>query len=44
VEDGQFERLYPEIGGEDDDGGGFHCGDITEVTEGIGEGVVDPDR
>jgi hypothetical protein len=44
VEGGQFERLYPEIGGEDDDGGGFHCGDITEVTEGIGEGVVDPDR
>lgn len=44
VKDGEFERLYPEIGGEDDDGGGFHCGEITEGTEGIGEGVVDPDR
>ncbi len=44
VEDGKFERLYPEIGGEDDDEGGFHCGDVVEVTQGIGEGVVDPTR
>ena len=44
VTDGTFERLYPEVDGDDDDGGGFHCGEVTEVTEGIGEGVVDPER
>ena len=44
VHDGKFERLYPEIGGNDDDDGGFHCGDVTEVTEGVGQGVVDPTR
>ena len=47
VEGGEFTRLYPEIGGEDDDGLGFHCGGddaVTEVRKGVGEGVVDPDR
>ena len=44
VTGGKFERLYPEIDGDNDDGGGFHCGGVTEVTEGIGEGVVDPER
>lgn len=47
VEDGKFTRLFPEIGSEDDDGLGFHCGGddaVTEVRVDIGEGVVDPDR
>src|SRR5690606_15880946 len=46
VEDGEFERLYPEIGGEGDDGDGFHCpGDgVVEVPAGEGLGKVDPDR
>ena len=47
VKDGKFERLYPEVGSEDDDGQGFHCGGddaVTEVTADVGEGVVDPDR
>jgi len=46
VADGSFERLHPEIDGEDDDGDGFHCADdgITDVTDGVGEGVVDPTR
>jgi hypothetical protein len=46
VKDGEFERLYPEVGSEDDDGDGFHCGGddaVTEVSD-VGEGVVDPDR
>lgn len=46
VKDGEFERLYPEVGSEDDDGQGFHCGGedaVTEVSD-VGEGVVDPDR
>ena len=45
VEDGEFERLYPEVGGEGDDGDGFHCPEdgVTQVT-GTNAGVVDPDR
>ena len=46
VEDGEFRRLHPEIGGPDDDGDGFHCPDdgVTTVTGDVGEGAVDPDR
>ncbi len=46
IRDGEFERLYPELGGEDDDGDGFHCPDdgVTEVPGGGNDGVVDPDR
>lgn len=46
VEDGEFRRLYPEIGGDGDDGDGFHCPDdgVTTVTGDVGEGKVDPDR
>lgn len=42
---GGFVRLYPDVGGEDDDGDGFHCPDngVSEVDDG-GIGVVDPDR
>ncbi len=44
VKGGEFERLYPEIGGEDDDQGGFHCPDdgVTEVPANAGKGVVAP--
>jgi ABC-type branched-subunit amino acid transport system substrate-binding protein len=44
VRDGAFERLYPEIGGEDDDGDGFHCpaDGVTEVPSVAGRGVVAP--
>ncbi len=33
VKDGKFERLYPELGGENDDVDGFHCPDdgVTEL-------------
>jgi hypothetical protein len=45
VEDGQFRRLYPEVGGEGDDGDGFHCPpEGVTPTEGTNAGVVDPDR
>lgn len=45
VRDGEFQRLYPEVGGDGDDGDGFHCPEdgVTEVT-GTNAGVVDPDR
>jgi ABC-type branched-subunit amino acid transport system substrate-binding protein len=48
VQDGQWKRLFPELGSEDDNGGGWHCddpgtvmieGDFGDVTAG-----VDPDR
>ena len=48
VKDGKWTRLYPEIGGEDDDGDGFHCpaDSIVKVPDDQvpGEGAVDPDR
>jgi hypothetical protein len=45
VEDGEFRRLYPEVGGEGDDGDGFHCPpEGVTPTEGSNAGVVDPDR
>jgi hypothetical protein len=46
VEDGEFVRLAPEIGGEDDDGDGFHCPEdgVSQVPANDGLGVVDPDR
>lgn len=44
VKDGKFERLYPEVGGDGDDGGGFHCPDngTTDVPANAGRGVVQP--
>lgn len=46
VKDGSFERLYPEIDGDNDDFQGFSCpqDSIIEVTANKGKGVVDPDR
>lgn len=32
VKDGKFERLYPELGGENDDADGFHCPDDGVTT------------
>jgi ABC-type branched-subunit amino acid transport system substrate-binding protein len=46
VKDGTFERLFPEIDGPDDDGGGFHCpaDGVTQVTASVGEAKIDPTR
>ncbi|UDY37439.1 ABC transporter substrate-binding protein [Dermatobacter hominis] len=46
VEDGAFVRRFPEVGGEGDDGDGFHCpaDGLTEVTADVGQGEVDPSR
>ena len=46
VKAGKFERLFPKVGGDDDDGGGFHCpaDGVTTVTAPVGEGKVDPSR
>ena len=48
VKDGTWERLYPEIGGENDDADGFHCPPDSIVTvppaSVPGEGNVDPSR
>ncbi|CAN5500523.1 hypothetical protein BH10ACT3_BH10ACT3_06330 [soil metagenome] len=46
VKDGKFERLFPEIDGADDDGGGFHCpaDGVTEVTADVGQPNIDPTR
>ena len=46
VKDGKFTRLYPKIGGDDDDLDGFHCPDdaIAKVPEDFGQGAVDPSR
>lgn len=46
VQDGAFVRRYPEMGGDGDDGDGFHCPDdaVAEVPGGSDAGVVDPDR
>lgn len=46
VRDGGFERLYPEVGGDGDTGGGFACYEDgqTIVPELKGQGIVDPDR
>lgn len=42
--DGTFERLFPEIGGAEDDGDGFHCGEILELEGDFGEPRIDPSR
>jgi hypothetical protein len=47
VENGQFVRLFPEVGSEDDDLEGFSCppDSVTDVdVSDLGEGKVDPDR
>ena len=46
AKDGAFERLYPELGGEGDDVGGFHCPDdgVSRIPENEGKAIVDPDR
>jgi len=48
VEDGAWTRLYPEIGGENDDADGFHCPEDSIVTvppaSVPGEGNVDSSR
>lgn len=46
IRDGEFVRLFPELGGEGDDADGFHCPSdgVVEVPESRGGGNVDPDR
>ena len=46
VKDGKFERLYPELDGDGDDGDGFHCPEngVAEVPANKGKGKVDPSR
>ncbi|HKY16343.1 MAG TPA: ABC transporter substrate-binding protein [Microthrixaceae bacterium] len=46
VKGGAFERLSPELGGEDDNGDGFYCIEdgIIEVEGDFGQGNVDPTR
>lgn len=46
VKDGKFARLYPEIGGKDDDDAGFHCpaNSIVTVPGDFTEAAVDPTR
>jgi ABC-type branched-subunit amino acid transport system substrate-binding protein len=46
VKDGRFERLFPKVGGDGDDGDGFHCpaNGVTKVPANAGKGVVDPSR
>ncbi|UDY34957.1 ABC transporter substrate-binding protein [Dermatobacter hominis] len=46
VKGGEFERLYPKIDGDGDDGDGFHCpaDGVTTITADVGEGKVDPSR
>ena len=48
VKDGEWTRLHPELGGENDDDDGFHCppDSIVKVPDDMvpGEGAVDPDR
>lgn len=44
--DGQFERLTPELGSEDDDDNGFTCfeNSLVPVPDNAGSGVKDPDQ
>ncbi|MBS1837549.1 MAG: ABC transporter substrate-binding protein [Actinobacteria bacterium] len=46
VKDGKFTRLYPEIGGKNDDGAGFHCppDSIATVPGDFSAAAVDPSR
>jgi hypothetical protein len=46
VKDGAFERLYPEVDGDGDDGDGFSCNEdgIADVPANAGRGVIDPSR
>jgi len=38
IKNGVWTRLYPEIGSKADDGDGFHCGEVVDVTGDFGEG------
>ena len=43
---GKWVRLYPKVGGPDDDGNGYHCPEpgVAKVTGDLGQGAVDPTR
>ena len=44
--DGEFERLHPELGGDDDDGDGFVCDEdsVVEVPANAGLGAIGEDQ
>lgn len=44
VQDGEWKRLFPEIGSDDDDGEGFSCNDLVEIEGDLGQGNVDSSR
>jgi len=46
VKDGQFERLFPEVGSDDDSGDGFSCHDeaVVAVPENEGLGIIGPNQ
>lgn len=46
VKDGKFQRLYPKIGGKDDDQNGFHCppNSIVDVPGDFSAAAIDPNR
>ena len=48
VKDGRWQRLYPELGSADDNGGGWHCDDpgTVEIEGDFGDASlgIDPDR
>jgi hypothetical protein len=43
---GKWVRLYPKVGGTDDDQDGFHCPEpgVAKVTADLGQGAIDPTR
>lgn len=46
VKDGKFKRLYPKLGGENDDQNGFHCppNSIVDVPGDFSAAAIDPNR
>ncbi len=44
VENGGWKRLYPELDSDDDNGEGFRCGVIVEITGDFGKSDVGPSR
>lgn len=41
IKDGKFERLFPELGSEDDNGEGFFCSPTVKLTGDFGKGNTD---
>jgi hypothetical protein len=41
IKDGKFERLFPELGSDDDNGEGFFCSPTVKLTGDFGQGNTD---